>query len=122
MKTGYKYEVTKQSATHQQSLGIKDTFEDAKTLMLEMQKDPKLCCQLAIHKRKVYSVVCHSRLGGVREQKGCLTELIKHYSNLLSWWHYATPKTIDKLIEVLNRCVDLQQGGCYNRDYFEKGE
>lgn len=118
----YKYQVAKVSATTTKTLAYKDTFEEAKSFMLEQMKDERLSGRLCIHKKKVYSIKLYSRYGGVRINKGCLEELIKYYSNRLSWWHYATPKTIDKLVDALNYCVRKQQGSCYNRDYYEKGE
>ena len=118
----YKYQVAKVSATTTKTLAYKDTFEEAKLFMLEQMKDESLSGTLCIHKKNVYSIKQHSRFGGERTTKGCLEELIKYYSNLLSWWHYATPKTIDKLVDALNYCVGKQQGGCYNRDHYEKGE
>ena len=120
MKSKYIVESTK--ATSKRIIGIKDTFEEAKALMLEKMNDENLCSTLSIHKRKVYTIKCHSRFGGIKLKEGCLEELIKYYSNLLSWWHYSTPKSIDKLVAALNYCVRKQQGACYNRDYYEKGE
>ena len=119
----YKYEVVCQKATNEKSLTIASSFEEAKRVMLvEMMRDAELCGTLSIHKRKVYTIIRRSRLGGTTKQKGCLKELVKHYSNLLSYWHHATPKTINKLVDALNQCVSIQQGGCYNRDHYEKGE
>lgn len=120
MKNKYVVESTK--ATSKKAIGIKDTFEEAKALMLEKMEDKNLCSTLSIHKRKVYTIKCHSRFGGIKLKEGCMEELLSYYSNLLSWWHYSTPKTINKLVDALNYCVREQQGACYNRDYYEVGE
>ena len=118
----YKYEIVSRNATQEKTIDYCNNFEDAKAQMLRLMGNPNLCGTLAIHRRKVYTVICYSRLGVRRHKDGCLKELIKYYSNLLSWWQYATPKTIDQLVDALNHCVSIQQGGCYHRDYYEKGE
>ena len=73
----YKYQVVRRYAANEKTLAYKDTFEEAKSFMLEQMKDESLCGTLCIHKKKVYSIKKYSKYGGERITKGCLEELIK---------------------------------------------
>lgn len=70
-------------------------------------------------KEKIFTIVEHTRNGDIREEQGTIKEFCQWYGTTLSYWHKATPKTIQGLINALNQCVDIRYACCYRRPYYE---